>query len=478
MHIGIVADDLTGAADALAPFARMGFHASVGFELKHTLTHTMEMERFPLADGDALAYDTATRDVPREQLLVLQRTVRRAAHRLATLAPRVVFKKIDSTLRGHLRAELGALRAEFPDRMAIVCPAFPAQGRTVQTGVLHIHNVPWTSTEFAPSGIFASLTVRDAFGFSAIREPVRSQIGSEIGSELRSEVKSELRSERSLARPNEAAEIGIGMIREGAEALETRLMGLRANGVMTAFCDAAQQSDLLTLAQTILRAPELYLAVGAAGLTRALAEAFPPLTLATTLFSSPNPPLPFAHLEQLVQPFVNGRVLVIVGSLHAASRRQRRLLANRLEAPPVVLDDTQDHRTNVERAVDQIRAHYVAGRQIVLLTTPDVVEPGHAEDFALLAGSVVWRIGLWGQSAGLPLDGLVVCGGDTARELCRACNGTGLRIDGEWQPGVAIGRLRAEPDPISTLTFNGLPIITKAGGFGDDQTLARCVGLI
>ncbi len=452
MHIGIVADDLTGAADSLAPFARVGFHASVGFELKHST------ERFPLAVGEALAYDTATRDVPREQLLILQRTVRRAAHRLATLAPRVVFKKIDSTLRGHLRAELDAVRIEFPDRMAIVCPAFPAQGRTVQTGVLHIHNLPWTSTEFAPSGMFASLTVRDAFGFSAMREPIPS--------------------ERNSARPNEAAEIGIGMIREGAEALETRLMELRAGGVMTVCCDAAQQSDLLTLAQTILRAPELYLPVGAAGLARALAEAFPPPALAASRFNSPNPPLPFAHLEKLVQPFVNGRVLVIVGSLHAASRRQRTLLAERLEATPVVLDDTQDHRTNVERAVNQIRTHYMAGRQVALLTTPDTLEPGHAENFALLAGSVVWRIGLWGLSAGLPLDGLVVCGGDTARELCRACNGTGLRIDSEWQPGVAIGRLQAEPDPISTLTFDGLPIITKAGGFGDDQTLARCVGLI
>ena len=43
------------------------------------------------------------------------------------------------------------MRAEFPDRMTLICPAFPAQGRTVQSGVLHIHNVPWTQTEFAPT---------------------------------------------------------------------------------------------------------------------------------------------------------------------------------------------------------------------------------------------------------------------------------------------------------------------------------------
>ena len=427
MEIGIVADDLTGAADALAPFACRGYHAGVGFELKH------RVERFALDAGDALAYDTATRDVPREQRPALQTTVRRAARRLAGLGPRIVYKKIDSTLRGHLRAELDAMRAEFGGRLALVCPAFPAQGRTVQTGVLHIHSLPWTSTEFAPSGMFASLTVRGAFGMDGDAT---------------------------------AAEIGIGDMRQGAAVLEARLGQLGAQGVATVFCDAAQPEDLQALAQVILRAPERYLPVGSAGLARALAE------------SLPSPAAPAPTLETLVQPFVNGRVLVIVGSLHAASRRQAALLTAKLGVAPVVIDGAGDFKRNVEGALDQIKARYSDGQQVVLLTTPDAPEAGFAEGFSWLPGSVARRACLWGLRANSRIDGLIVSGGDTAKELCLACGGVGLRIEGEWQPGVAITSLNAEPDAVDNISFAGLPMITKAGGFGDDLTLARCVGLL
>ena len=192
----------------------------------------------------------------------------------------------------------------------------------------------------------------------------------------------------------------------------------------------------------------------------------------------PLPAAPAPTLERLVQPFVNGRVLVIVGSLHAASRRQAALLTAKLGILPIVIDGAGDFKRNVEGALDQIRARYADGQQVVLLTTPDAPEAGFAEGFSWLPGSVARRVCLWGLRASCPIDGLIVSGGDTAKELCLACGGTGLRIEGEWQPGVAITSLNAEPDAVDNISFAGLPMITKAGGFGDDLTLARCVGLL
>jgi len=48
----------------------------------------------------------------------------------------------------------------------------------------------------------------------------------------------------------------------------------------------------------------------------------------------------------------------------------------------------------------------------------------------------------------------------------RALEASGLRLDGEVEPGVAGGRLLDGP-------FAGLPLVTKAGGFGDPDTLVR-----
>jgi len=62
------------------------------------------------------------------------------------------------------------------------------------------------------------------------------------------------------------------------------------------------------------------------------------------------------------------------------------------------------------------------------------------------------------------VDGLIATGGDTARAAAGALGARGLRLWGEMEPGVPVGILDG-PHP--------LPVITKAGGFGDQGTLVR-----
>ncbi len=50
---------------------------------------------------------------------------------------RIVFKKIDSQLRGNVAAEVGAL-----DGDVMVAPALPVEGRIVRGGVLYVDGEP------------------------------------------------------------------------------------------------------------------------------------------------------------------------------------------------------------------------------------------------------------------------------------------------------------------------------------------------
>ncbi len=71
-----------------------------------------------------------------------------------------LFVKVDSTLRGNVLAEVsGALRA-WGGADAVATPAFPAQGRTVRDGVLHVDDMPQPAAVGAlfPPGV----DVRDA----------------------------------------------------------------------------------------------------------------------------------------------------------------------------------------------------------------------------------------------------------------------------------------------------------------------------
>jgi uncharacterized protein YgbK (DUF1537 family) len=68
-------------------------------------------------------------------------------------ATALIFQKIDSTLRGNTRVEIAAAMEAFGCGEAVVCPAFPAQGRVVENGWLRIKGTP----EFTPIDVAARL---------------------------------------------------------------------------------------------------------------------------------------------------------------------------------------------------------------------------------------------------------------------------------------------------------------------------------
>ena len=59
----------------------------------------------------------------------------------------IVYKKLDSTLRGPIAAELAAASGASGRDRAVVAPAFPATGRTTVDGVQLVRGVPVHETE-------------------------------------------------------------------------------------------------------------------------------------------------------------------------------------------------------------------------------------------------------------------------------------------------------------------------------------------
>jgi uncharacterized protein YgbK (DUF1537 family) len=124
-----IADDLTGALEVGAKFAGCGIPAAV----------TVPGSVAP--DSSVLVIDTETRHMS-------ARAAEQAVYERASVPARIIYKKTDSTLRGNIAAELRGLNRRFgPSRIAYV-GAYPALGRTVRGGVLYVHNVPVSDTEF------------------------------------------------------------------------------------------------------------------------------------------------------------------------------------------------------------------------------------------------------------------------------------------------------------------------------------------
>ncbi len=111
--VGITADDLTGAADAAAAFARPG--ASVGLSLDF---------RPPTAKDERPVFGvtTNTRGLPAGEVFDL---VGDSVGQLRMAGATFIFKKLDSNMRGNVGAELAAVLDTFGGPI-LLAPAFPA----------------------------------------------------------------------------------------------------------------------------------------------------------------------------------------------------------------------------------------------------------------------------------------------------------------------------------------------------------------
>jgi uncharacterized protein YgbK (DUF1537 family) len=75
----------------------------------------------------------------------------------------ILFKKIDSTLRGHVAAELAAARRSIRSRRPVfLAPAFPGQGRTVKDGRVLVNGKPLRGGNLERMFRGASVSIWDA----------------------------------------------------------------------------------------------------------------------------------------------------------------------------------------------------------------------------------------------------------------------------------------------------------------------------
>lgn len=131
-----LADDLSGALDAGAAFHHAGRRVRI----------VLSAADWTASDDEVVGVTTETRNAPPE---VAAAVVGRAMIRGRAQGARLVYKKIDSTLRGPVAAELAALARQLPDARILFTPANPGVGRTVCAGVLLVRGVPVHETEFA-----------------------------------------------------------------------------------------------------------------------------------------------------------------------------------------------------------------------------------------------------------------------------------------------------------------------------------------
>jgi D-threonate/D-erythronate kinase len=149
--IGVIADDLTGAAEIGAVGLRYGLSAEIVVSGK------------PGGKAKLICMDTDSRSCDAGEA---RRRAASAANALRKAGADWIYKKVDSVLRGNVIPELEAVMKQLRMERALLVPANPSLGRTIEDGHYFIHGKPINKTEFLhhPEHPRTSARVLDCLG--------------------------------------------------------------------------------------------------------------------------------------------------------------------------------------------------------------------------------------------------------------------------------------------------------------------------
>ena len=438
----IVGDDLSGATDCAAGFASAGRRSVVSLDLR-------------VPDGaEVFAVDTDSRALPSAEAVSRVR-----AALAARLTGALIYKKIDSTLRGHLAEELAEALAALPDVPgAILAPAFPAQGRSLVDGRCRIHDEPLADTALWRGA-----------GIAGPADPAPRLAAAGLASRV------------------------FPAVQAGHEAASAcALAEAFSHGVKVAICDAATEDDLDRLAAALEHLEVPPLLVGSAGLARALARrqarrgraSLAPASAgerdiaALGRQSAPDGyPAPGRHPAAAAQPAATpAGVLTVIGSRAPIARAQAAAILDAtgallLHAPIEVLLGSPGSAAALALA-GQAGEALAAGRHVVLGIAEGPVDHGISLSLARGLAAVA-------APAAQHAAGLVLTGGDTARAVLQALSVDAIEVLAEVEPGVPIARPCASESASTSAPAKSPPwLCLKAGGFGGPDTLQAAVQLL
>lgn len=422
----IIADDLTGANDTGVQFSKKGYNVVVSI-LEESGNIIIPAE----GEIDVLVIDTETREVV--DVKIVRQRLNKLLKKLNFSDKDIFFKKIDSTLRGCIGAELEEMMNFLKKDICVLTPTFPSHQRITIGGYLIIKGIPLGLSRYYNG----DLKEGDA-----------------------SFIPSLLRQQNNLP----IARIDFIDVTKGQEIIVKKLNKLYQEGNKIIIVDAAEEVHLKDIFDSIVKFEGSVLYAGSAG----LANHFPEI-------DNKNRSFPL-NMEKN-----KGSVLIVSGSRNPITKSQITYLKEELKL--------FDLNTDIEEICSNrktILKHYLTnaitviknGQHLVVHTDPIYNDKENINNKLMKKYNLSFREleltirkFLGELTAEIvrnsPVRNLILTGGDIVLGVCSALGIQYLNIIDELLPGI----------PLSMANSNNinLKVISKAGGFGDKDTLLKLI---
>lgn len=426
----LISDDLTGGADTGAQFAGKGFRT-----LLVTFKEGSDFDLSRHREPDVLVINTDSRGLRADRAATRVSRVFRNYDK--ELFP-IIYKKIDSTLRGNIGPETDAILKATKISTGFMTPAFPEQGRTVADGILMVGGNPLALTEASSD---AAAPVRESCVYRLLAQQSSHTVGW----------------------------IDLAAVASGGEHLRAAVEHQQKEGTRIIVFDAVRRRDLTSIADAAFRMVERPLFVGSAGLAEEVAKKLSPprgKPLSAPLWKRGRS---FKHL------------FIISGSTSNVTHEQLKRVERGTGIPSFELSRSslvgnEETRKREKIHLSSRMAESMARGHVILKTCPERLPGGNIRDtpIHLKIPRLLGHIALMTlETSGVAVrdSALIVTGGDTAISVFDFLGVEGFRIEGELLKGIVVGYVIGGP-------WNGLTVVTKAGAFGRANALRTIVDIL
>lgn len=414
----IVADDLTGASDTGVQFSKGN--------LKTVVITNTDNFRKALKEYDVVVVDTESRfdDMQTAYMKAYE------AGEIAKLENiKYIFKKLDSTMRGNIGAEIAGLMDSLDISHTFVVPALPLYGRTTINGNVYVKGVLLEETEFAND---PKNPVTESYIPGIIAHQTDKKTGLICFDDL-------------LA---------------GKLQFIKKLEILINEGVQIIIIDAEENEDIDLIASVLSQRKERVIFAGCSGFAEKLSKYLE------------------LHKERTSS-------VVLAGSVNKVTLSQIEFAACHLKIKVVDIDTDRilanKKSLEKERILELIREAVSGGNDIIIrsASSAEAVERCFEEgnklglDSFKVSDTIADFLGELAKDIvdRYIIKGIVFTGGDMAIKAAHSLNISGIEIRDEILHGIPFGYF-------TDRQYRDIIVVTKAGGFGGEDALFQILNFL
>ncbi len=412
----IIADDLTGASDTGVKLIKKGYKGEILI-----INDYLAIENIS-SDNEILIIDTETRELKGKKV---DKKIEQIIKNLKLKDDDLIYKKVDSTMRGNIGQELEILLENYNYDFCIFAPALPSNNRKVIDGKLFVNNKPLGESEY---------------------------YDGDFNYDEASKVKTLIEKETNLKVDN----IYLGVVEEGKDKIKIEIESLAKEGSRIIIIDANTEKNFQDIISAGKELPNSILYSGSAGLAEYIDNIFT-----------------FNNNYNSIKPAIHIKNLFLSGSRRSLLEEQVNYFKNNENVFELKLDPEE---------IINNKEEYMQETLVMLLNSIDqydnlLVWPDPNYKNIEILNNFINNNHLTFYSFGKKIKGffgeltqlfysnyseinLVITGGDTAAGICKKLNISNLSIVQELLEGIPLS-IGYSPE------YGNINLVTKAGGFGE-----------